>query len=73
MKIEKSYRIDGELVVEEFKNGDISVYSMKVSLDLMCLYFINNKSEKILFKQIIQAGCIQNCGFIADMSFQEVK
>lgn len=73
MKLEKNYTIENQIVEEEFKNGDIAIYARREGNDLIYLYFVNTKSEKVLFLQTIEVGCNQNYGYISDMSFQEVK
>lgn len=73
MKLEKSFTINGYVVDEEFQREGIKVYSRREGVDLMHLYFIDSKSERVLFEQKIEADCNQNVGYISTMYFKEVK
>ena len=70
MKVEKSFSIDGKIVEKEFQKGDISVYSYYEDDSKLTLFFVNNKTELVLFKQTITADCNQNFGFINSVNFE---
>ena len=70
MKVEKSFSIDGKIVEKEFQKGDISVYSYYEDDSKMTIFFVNNKTEMVLFKQTITADCNQNFGFINSVNFE---
>ncbi len=72
MKLEKAFTIDGKVVVKEFQKGDISIYSDGDSCE-MTLYFVNNKTEEVMFKQTIAADMGQGTGYISDMTFEGVN
>jgi len=70
MKVEKSFSIDGKIVEKEFQKGDISVYSYYEDDSEMTIFFVNNKTELVLFKQTITADCNQNFGVIRGVNFE---
>lgn len=72
MKLEKAFTIDGNVVVKEFQKDDISIYSDGDSCE-MTLYFVNNKTEEVMFKQTIAADMGQGTGYISDMTFEGVS
>ncbi len=72
MKLEKAFTINGKVVVKEFQKGDISIYSDGDSYE-MTLYFVNNKTEEVMFKQTIAADMGQGTGYISDMTFEGVN
>lgn len=72
MKLEKAFTIDGNVVVKFFQKGDISVYSSGDSIE-MIIYFVNNKTDEIMFKQTIAADMGQGTGYISEMNFEGVN
>ncbi len=72
MKLEKAFTINGKVVVKEFQKGDISIYSDGDPYE-MTLYFVNNKTDEVMFKQTIAADMGQGTGYISDMTFEGVN
>ena len=70
MKVEKSFSIDGKTVEKEFQKGDISAYFYFEDDSEMTIFFVNNKTELVLFKQTITAVCNQNFGVISGVNFE---
>lgn len=70
MKVEKSFSIDGKIVEKEFQKGDISAYFYFEDDSEMTIFFVNNKTELVLFKQTITADCNQNFGVISSVNFE---
>lgn len=73
MKLEKAFTIDGKVVVKEFQKDDISIYSRGDSDIEIVLYFVDNKTDEIMFKQTIAADMGQGTGYISDMTFEGVN
>lgn len=71
MILEKVLMIDGNVVKLEFESASVIVYrSTNYDDDTqIVLYFVDKKSEKVLFKQDIRADCSQNTGYISDLDF----
>lgn len=72
MKLEKAFTIGGKVVVKEFQKDDISIYSDGDSYE-MTLYFVNNKTDEVMFKQTIAADMGQGTGYISDMTFEGIN
>lgn len=72
MKLEKAFTIDGNVVVKEFQKDDISIYSRGDSDIEIVLYFVNNKTDEIMFMQAVAADMHQGTGYISEIIFKEV-
>lgn len=73
MKLEKVITIEGKVVSKSFKKGSLVVYESEVdSDDVVIIYFVDEKTEEVLFKQTVTAECNQNYGFINNVVFENV-
>ena len=73
MKLEKSFTINGHIVTEVFRKGDFTVYEYESGVSEMTLYFVNNKTETVMFQQYIEADEGQGTGYISNILFQGVN
>lgn len=73
MKVEKAFTINGRVVTEVFRKGDFTVYEYESGVGEMTLYFVNNKTETVMFQQYIEADMSQGTGYISNILFQGVN
>lgn len=73
MKVEKAFTINGNVVAEVFRKGDFTVYEYESGVSDMTLYFVNNKTETVMFQQYIEADMGQGTGYISNILFQGVN
>ncbi len=64
MKVQKAFTIDGKVVNQVFQKGEITVYEYQPDSSVAILYFVNNKTEFVIFKQDIEADEIYNINFL---------
>lgn len=72
MKVESAFNIEGKIVEKIFQKGDIAVYQGDDELDAK-LYFVNAKTNCVMFTQYISADCNQNTGFVDKIHFEGIK
>lgn len=75
MKLQTSFIIDGNIVNEVFKKGNQTIYQTE---EVSCsssvtLYFVDNQTNEVQFKLVVDADCDQNFGFIGRVQFTGVK
>lgn len=75
MKVETVLMIDGNQVEKVFQKGDILIYQYNIddSMTGAILFFVNNKTQEVMFKQKIIADCGQNVGYIDRIDFTGVN
>ena len=75
MKVETVLMIDGSQVVLVFQKGDILIYQHNLDNHMtgVILFFVNNKTQDVMFKQEILADCGQNTGYIEIIDFTGVN
>jgi len=72
MKVETVLMVDGKQVEKVFQNGEVVVYQHDLDESGSILFFVSNRTQKVLFKQKIIADCSQNVGFISNIYFTGV-
>ena len=75
MKVETVLMIDGSQVEKVFEKGDILVYQHNLDNHMtgVILFFVNNKTQEVMFKQEILADCGQNTRYIDRIDFTGVN
>lgn len=67
MKVESTFVIDGQMVVESFRNAEIIVYEHKETL-----YIVSNRTGEVITRIDMTCEMSQGCGYVDSITYTDL-
>lgn len=69
MKVESTFVIDGKMVTESFRSGEITIYELA---DKETLYIVSNSTGEIITRIDMTCQMSQGCGFVDRITYTDM-